>query len=109
MTKFNPESVLKARLADLGKRIADIDTLLQQPLSADFEEQAGDLEGQESLEAVEGVARREVTAIQAALQRIAKGTYGVCVDCGEEIPVNRLEAVPTALRCMPCETKRSAK
>ena len=109
MTKFNPEAVLKSRLADLGTRIADIDTILQQPLSADFEEQAGDLEGQESLEAVEGAARREVKSIQAALQRIAKGNYGICIDCGEPIPEKRLESVPTALRCMPCETKRSAK
>ena len=107
MSKFDAAVVLKSRLADLGKRIADIDVLLQQPLSADFEEQAGDLEGQESLEAVEGAARREVKSIQAALSRIEKGTYGICVDCGIEIPEKRLEAVPTALRCTPCESKRN--
>lgn len=106
MSTFDAAKILNARLNDLGKRIADIDTLLQQPLSADFEEQANDLEGQESLEAVESAARREVKAIQSALLRIKNGTYGICIDCGEAIPQKRLEAVPTALRCMPCEQKR---
>ena len=104
MTKFNAEKILQSRLNDLSERIADIDALLQQPLSADFEEQANDLEGQESLEGVEDAARREVKSIQAALQRIKKGTYGICISCGNEIPEKRLEAVPTALRCMACES-----
>jgi phage/conjugal plasmid C-4 type zinc finger TraR family protein len=45
----------------------------------------------------------ELRAIQAALQRIAAGTYGVCVRCGAEIPWARLEAYPTAERCVPCQ------
>lgn len=107
MSKFDAASILNARLAELGTRIADIDVVLQEALSADFEEQAGDLEGQDSLEAVEAAARREVKSIQFALSRIEKGTYGICADCGNEIPQNRLEAVPTALRCMPCESKHN--
>ena len=101
------ETILKARLEDLKHRVADIDTLLQEPLSADFEEQAGDLEGQDSLPGIEANARQEILAVNAALNRIKAGTYGVCPDCGAEIPAQRLEAVPTALRCMPCETKRA--
>jgi DnaK suppressor protein len=31
---------------------------------------------------------------------MADGTYGTCVDCGEEIPVARLMAAPTARRCL---------
>ena len=26
--------------------------------------------------------------------------YGICIDCGEEIPAERLEAVPEAIRCI---------
>lgn len=107
MTTFNAEAVLKSRLKELGKRIEDIDTEMQQPLSADFEEQAGDLENQDSLSGMEASALREVRAIGAALNRLKLGTYGVCVDCGEKIPDKRLESVPTALRCMPCEAKRT--
>lgn len=43
--------------------------------------------------------------IEAALERIRDGTYGVCIDCGEEIAVERLRAYPTAKRCFTCQTR----
>jgi DnaK suppressor protein len=43
--------------------------------------------------------RRELMLIDAAFQRMDIGEFGVCVDCGTEIPVERLEAVPFAIRC----------
>ena len=102
------EHHLKARYDELTARLADIDAVLQAPLSADFAEQAGDLEGQESLETMESSARRELRAIDAALKRIAAGTYGICIDCGAPIPEKRLVAVPTALRCVTCESQGAA-
>jgi len=45
----------------------------------------------------------EIRDIDAALGRIATGTYGVCTDCGEGIALARLEAYPTAKRCRPCQ------
>lgn len=41
--------------------------------------------------------------IDAALARIKSGTYGVCIDCGEPIPLARLHALPTALSCVKCQ------
>ena len=41
----------------------------------------------------------ELRAIVRARQRMDDGSYGSCVDCGEEIPVERLMAQPTAERC----------
>jgi DnaK suppressor protein len=43
--------------------------------------------------------RRELMLIDAAFQRMDVGEFGVCVDCGIDIPVERLEAVPFAIRC----------
>jgi len=40
--------------------------------------------------------------INAALQRIDRGVYGVCVRCGKEIDSKRLDAEPTAMTCMAC-------
>jgi DnaK suppressor protein len=109
MTDYSfAENHLKARFKELTARVADIDAVLQAPLSADFAEQAGDLEGQDSLEAMESAARRELRAIDAALKRIAAGTYGICIDCGARIAEKRLVAVPTALRCVTCESKGAA-
>jgi DnaK suppressor protein len=53
----------------------------------------------------EGLRWREREArLRAALEAIEAGTYGVCVDCGAEIPEGRLRALPVAVRCVPCQT-----
>jgi RNA polymerase-binding transcription factor DksA len=43
-----------------------------------------------------------ITEIDAALARIAAGTYGSCVRCGSAIPDERLELRPFAGRCVAC-------
>ena len=50
--------------------------------------------------AIEDFREDEVEEIKAALQAIEDGTYGQCQVCGEEIPYERLEALPTALTCI---------
>lgn len=47
----------------------------------------------------------ELRQVDAALERIAAGTYGLCIDCGVEIPAARLHAAPAALRCIACQEK----
>ena len=42
-------------------------------------------------------------AIDAALERIAAGTYGVCQNCGRQIAEDRLEAIPYAKLCIECK------
>ncbi|RSK28283.1 yteA family sporulation protein [Bacillus sp. HMF5848] len=44
-------------------------------------------------------AKRELDDIEAALQALKDGTYGTCKECGKDIPVERLDALPTALYC----------
>lgn len=46
---------------------------------------------------------QELADIDAALARMASDSYGVCVDCGDEIPLPRLRAYPTAKRCLACQ------
>ena len=59
----------------------------------------------ERSEAMLAVARRQRSAVQAALHRIDLGTYGTCVDCGRSVPEGRLEAKPEAARCVACQGK----
>jgi DnaK suppressor protein len=47
-------------------------------------------------------------AIEEALGRIDKGTYGVCRDCGEPIADARLKAIPWTRVCITCKEKQSA-
>ena len=46
----------------------------------------------------------ELGDIEAALERMDTGTYGQCTDCGVTIPTARLNAYPTAKRCIGCQT-----
>lgn len=45
----------------------------------------------------------ELRRIDTALQRFTAGTYGVCSNCGQPIPKQRLLAEPTALRDVHCQ------
>jgi DnaK suppressor protein len=46
-------------------------------------------------------------AIEEALERIQKGTYGVCRDCGEPIAEPRLNAIPWTRVCIVCKEKQN--
>jgi len=46
---------------------------------------------------------RTIRDIRAALERIESGTYGICTDCEEPVPRKRLDIVPWAALCVPCQ------
>ena len=48
---------------------------------------------------------QEIRDIDAALSRIAKGDYGVCIRCAEPVGRARLDAHPTAKRCLSCQQR----
>ncbi len=93
---------LEERLKDLGVKIEDLEGDLRAPLSADWEEQATQTEGDEVLAALENSALAEASKIQSALQRIDNGTYGECGTCGGAIDKKRMEALPYATQCIEC-------
>jgi DnaK suppressor protein len=47
----------------------------------------------------------ELQHIEAALARIADGSFGCCADCGDQIARARLQAYPMATRCLACQEK----
>jgi DnaK suppressor protein len=47
-------------------------------------------------------------AIEEALDRMEKGIYGICRDCGEEIAAPRLNAIPWTRVCISCKEKQSS-
>jgi RNA polymerase-binding transcription factor DksA len=50
-------------------------------------------------------AERELVELDAAHDRIAAGTYGVCASCGGPIPIERLRLLPAATLCVPCASR----
>jgi DnaK suppressor protein len=43
--------------------------------------------------------------VEAALQRLGEGVYGICARCGREIATERLEALPSATLCITCQAE----
>ena len=93
---------LESRLVELSGQVSEIDSELHKQLPADWEEQATQLENQDALEGIEKSKLQEIGQIREALRRIAQGSYGVCIKCGEVIDPKRLAALPTATRCISC-------
>lgn len=52
-------------------------------------------------------AEERLRAIDFALNLLEQGRYGTCDSCGEEIPMERLKAVPFAAYCVDCQKKRN--
>ena len=96
------ETRLLSRLSELNLRPSGVEAALDQPVDANFEERASEREGDEVLESLGNAGLSEIWMIQAALERIADGTFGDCVACGEPVSEERLNAVPDAARCERC-------
>ncbi len=84
-------------------------------LDDEVEEVNGNLDTDDLAETASATVGREIdytlgensetvlAEIDAALQRIEAGTYGICTNCGKEILVARLEAQPWAALCIDCQ------
>ena len=96
---------LLARKAELQARLVRIEDELDDPVSPDIEERSVERQGDEVLEAMGGAGVAELRGIDAALDRIAQGRYGLCARCGEPIAEARLEAVPHAALCQECQAE----
>ncbi len=86
---------------------------IQEELTRPSPHQVGD-EGDHALshtdqgkhQAVVEHLKQLLSQVQAARERLAAGTYGICVDCERPIPPERLEALPYAALCVSCQSKR---
>ena len=96
--------------AKLDARLHEIDTRLgrltvgdeEEGELADYDQHPGD-QGSETLEQEMDEAKRTIleqerSMVEQALERLAEGKYGYSIDSGEEIPADRLEAMPEAIR-----------
>ncbi len=104
-TLLQLRQALLARIAhERGGQVSRAD------MAAEHDVRASDDRAQATTEINEEFAMNEhetaeLMAIEAALQRLARGGYGQCLDCGAALPEARLQACPTALRCMACQTR----
>lgn len=103
---------LQARQSELQAQVRTIDDEKQdEPGSVltSHVDDMGALGEQRTREAIRHAEQErdieELRAIDAAKARMDDGSYGVCVDCGEDIALARLKAQPAAMRCVPCQER----
>ena len=96
---------LVARRQELAARASRAASDLRredEPLSADFSEQAVQRENDEVLQGISDAAHDELLLIDRALRRMRAGEYLDCARCGAPIGSSRLEAVPYTDQCADC-------
>ena len=93
---------LLARRAEIVGDLTEIEDQLEETPTKDWEDRSAERQGDAVLEALGNKERDELLRIDAALDRIAKGTYGICAKCGESISDARLELLPATPLCKNC-------
>ncbi|MGQ9591420.1 MAG: TraR/DksA family transcriptional regulator [Planctomycetota bacterium] len=71
----------------------------------DLEEIASDTHDADPLCEIMGMESVQLDQIERAIQQIDSGTYGICEECGGQIPLARLQALPFATQCIECKRR----
>jgi len=115
-TERQPEDALARRAEDLETlRQAEHDTAFK----GDQREETGELSivsqhpadtadftyQRELQQTTQNLLEREVEQVQAAMRARQTGTYGICQECGQPIPPERLQARPEATLCVACQRR----
>jgi RNA polymerase-binding transcription factor DksA len=95
------------RRSNLELSSAGMDTEL-----ADYDQHPGDTgtetHEQELDETTDMILAAEAENVELALARLREGTYGICIECGKEIPAARLDAIPESVRCIEDQARYEA-
>ena len=107
----NPPDRLELERQETAQRLAILTDDFDEVVAASRDSNADDEHDPEGstiafersqLGALADQARHHLAEIDAALARIAAGTYGLCERCGRTIPDERLQARPVARTCIGC-------
>lgn len=85
------QTAVEANESTMGVADTGDESVIRMQADLDLQEAGRDLE--------------ELQQIDAALRRMDDGTYGECRECGTEIEFARLQAQPTAVRCLECQAQ----
>lgn len=98
---------LAERAEEIKRRrtqIASAEEGMREGELADYDQHPADtgteMHEQELDETTDLILADELEQVEIAQGRLEQGEYGKCVDCGRDIPPERLDAVPEAVRCI---------
>ena len=95
----------KKGLAEAYNKNKTYGRLTEDEGTQDLADKASSAYTKEFLYSLSNTDREILQQVDEALHRIAKGIYGVCGECEEEIEKKRLEAVPWTSHCLSCQGK----
>jgi DnaK suppressor protein len=108
MERFNEVKALLLRMrADLLREVSESYAVCRE-LGQDGVPDIGDMSAnaysRDVLFNLSETQRQQIRDIDAALERIEKGEYGTCMNCGEAIAPRRMEVRPFSRYCIDCKT-----
>jgi RNA polymerase-binding transcription factor DksA len=110
MDRGRVEARLQARLEEIARMRAAVRRSsdgMRDSEVAHVDNHPGDigseLHDEELDETTEMFLEEEERRIAEARRALADGTYGICLECRREIPAQRLQAMPEAVRCIDCQ------
>jgi DnaK suppressor protein len=102
-------AVLLAELTRLLSGRDDEREVLKAPQSLAVDDQAPLLHEQFVPIGQRRINHRKLKLVDAALVRLDRGDFGVCQECGEGIPLERLKIIPWAAYCVTCQERLDQK
>ncbi len=99
------KNILSEKRSVLVQRLASLDSDIKRKsgaLDPDWQEQAQSIQNDEVVDKLDQIERIELQKVEMALDRINRGVFGKCADCGNHISEKRLEAMPFAVICSDC-------
>jgi DnaK suppressor protein len=99
---LNIQTKLKEELNVLIGKIREIDDNVEVDASGDDVDYGNAKSMQDLSDCIKGRDVLKLKSIQEALAKLANGEFGICEECGEPIPVRRLEINPTFRLCVVC-------
>jgi RNA polymerase-binding transcription factor DksA len=96
------ENKLKTMKADLQRRLSAINADLGAALDPDSEDRITQIENDQVLTEMRREASEQISSIEAALERLKRGSFGLCVRCLAPIDRSRLDAIPYTPLCVTC-------
>lgn len=94
------KETLVSKRDELTNRIEKLEANKSRLLDQDSEEAAVQMEDDEVADGLEEIEIKELEEVNIALDKIEKGTYGICEVSGKPIEENRLRAIPFARTCI---------
>lgn len=99
--KEDLESNLSRIARPVDKKGGDYETKFEE-IGTDKDDNATEVDQYTGNISVETSLEKQLQDILSALERIEKGTYGICENCGKEIDIERLRVNPSAKTCIKC-------